>query len=270
MFRLWITFRIWYRWQLRVRFCGVCYKWFRSIRYGFRTLSAISLLNLICSFCSSFRISVIISHNCFLWNWYIYFILELTHWTRTCTLWMRLSCLIFILIIVERYMLLPSFWNLVTIIWFGSTCTYRTLLLVLCRMCCDMIFLLEYTVGYTWAITTCGGTTGMSSWHERHDTFRGGVISPRRLCFGLRRKWAIWCFVVGGVWVNPRFLFCGLVMLCQTHLSDLHTFGFAVQCVICLCGIILVACVASFDLPVWHYFDLPVWQGIFLSSFGMK
>ena len=250
MFRLRITFRIWYRWHLRVRFCGVCYKWFGSIRYGFRTLSAILLLNLICSFCSSFQIlllfHIIVSCE-------IHIFVLFWSWTRNCTLWIRLSCLVlFILIIVERYMLLPSFWDLVTIIWFGSTCTYRILLLVFYRMCCDKIFLLEYTVGYTWAITTCGGTTGMSSWHERHDTFRGGVISPRRLRFGLRRKWAIWCFVVGGVWVNPSFLFCGLVMLCQTHLSDLHTFGFAVQCVICLCGIILVACVASFDLPVWH------------------
>ena len=27
MFRWCITFRFWYRWHLRVKFCGVCYKW---------------------------------------------------------------------------------------------------------------------------------------------------------------------------------------------------------------------------------------------------
>ena len=116
------------------------------------------------------------------------------------------------------------------------------LMSVLCRTRCDMIFLLECTVGYTWAITTCGGTTGMSSWH-RGMTPSVAVWSVHDVSIlSLVGDGQIRCFVVGGVWVDPSFcyvLFCGLVMFVPNTPSDFACIWICSPMCACLCDSIL-------------------------------
>ena len=67
----------------------------------------------------------------------------------------------------------------------------------------------------------------MSSWHRGHDTFRGGVISPRRLRFVFGGRWPNLVLVVGGVWVGPSFcsvLFCSVLRIGRVCAQ--HTFRF--------------------------------------------
>ena len=129
-------------------------------------------------------------------------------------------------------------------------------------MCCDIIFLLEYRRVYL-SYNHLWGYHRHVLLAPRHDTFRGGVISPRRLRFVLRWELAIWCFVVGGVWVDPSFLFCSVLRIGDVCAK--HTFRFYIywirgpMCVTCLCGIIWLAYVALFDLSVW--------QGLFWARY---